>query len=188
MDDEKGTIVATIVKKAHADVASKRGEPMVSTGGDAATLIVFSDDLDKALASFVIANGAAASGKTVTMFFTFWGLSVIKRARPAKVRKDFMGRMFGFLLPKNSKKLALSKMNFAGMGPGMMRGRMKNKQIDSLETMIETALRAGVKLTACQMSMDIMGVAKEELIDGVELGGVASYLDAASSAGVNLFI
>jgi peroxiredoxin family protein len=96
--------------------------------------------------------------------------------------------VFGFLLPKSSKKLALSKMNFAGMGPGMMRGRMKSKKIDSLETMIETALRAGIRLTACQMSMDIMGVVRDELIDGVEFGGVASYLDAASSSGVNLFI
>lgn len=188
MDDSKGTIVATIVKKSAADGPVARLEPRGSSAGNAATLVVFSDDLDKALASFVIANGAAASGKNVTMFFTFWGLSVIKRARPGKVRKDFMGRMFGFLLPKSSKKLALSKMNFAGMGPGMMRGRMKRKNIDSLETMIETALRAGVRLTACQMSMDIMGVAKEELIDGVEFGGVATYLDAASSAGVNLFV
>jgi peroxiredoxin family protein len=96
--------------------------------------------------------------------------------------------MFGIFLPKSSKKLALSKMNFAGMGPVMMRGRMAGKKIDSLETMMETALRAGVTMTACQMSMDIMGVAKEDLIDGVELGGVASYLDAASMAGVNLFI
>jgi NADPH-dependent 2,4-dienoyl-CoA reductase/sulfur reductase-like enzyme/peroxiredoxin family protein/rhodanese-related sulfurtransferase/TusA-related sulfurtransferase len=190
LDDEKGTIVATIVKKSHLDGPTVRGEPerALTTTGSAATLVVFSDDLDKALASFVIANGAAASGKKVTMFFTFWGLSVLKRAHAVKVRKDFMGRMFGFLLPRNSKKLALSKMNFAGMGPGMMRGRMKSKKIDSLEVMIETALRSGIRMTACQMSMDIMGVAKEELIDGVEFGGVATYLDAASSSGVNLFI
>jgi len=188
MDDDQGTIVATIVKKASGDAAVRRNPAAVSMTNDAATLIVFSNELDRALASFVIANGAAASGKKVTMFFTFWGLSVIKRARPAKVRKDLMGRMFGFMLPKSSKKLALSKMNFAGMGPGIMRGRMKSKQVDSLETMIETALRAGVRLTACQMSMDLMGVAKEELIDGVEIGGVASYLDVASSSGVNLFI
>jgi NADPH-dependent 2,4-dienoyl-CoA reductase/sulfur reductase-like enzyme/peroxiredoxin family protein/rhodanese-related sulfurtransferase/TusA-related sulfurtransferase len=188
IDDDKGTIIATIIKKSHLDGPSVRGENTLAPVGNAATLVVFSDDLDKALASFVIANGAAASGKQVTMFFTFWGLSIIKRSTPTKVRKDFMGRMFGFLLPKNSKKLALSKMNFAGMGPGMMRGRMKSKHIDSLETMIETALRAGIRLTACQMSMDIMGVAKEELIDGVDFGGVATYLDAASSSSVNLFI
>ena len=189
MDDDRGTIVATIVKRIQEQTLTPRTEGGSGRAACAATtLIVFSNDLDKALASFVIANGAAASGKKVTMFFTFWGLSVIKRAQPVKVRKDLMGRMFGWLLPQSSKKLALSKMNFAGMGPGMMRGRMKSKRIDSLETMIETALRAGVKLTACQMSMDIMGVSKEELIDGVELGGVASYLDAASSAGVNLFI
>jgi NADPH-dependent 2,4-dienoyl-CoA reductase/sulfur reductase-like enzyme/peroxiredoxin family protein/rhodanese-related sulfurtransferase/TusA-related sulfurtransferase len=188
MDDDRGTFVATIVKRAQEQALAPRSETVVSGAGNATTLIVFSDDLDKALASFVIANGAAASGKKVTMFFTFWGLSVIKRAQPRKTRKDFMARMFGFFLPRSSKKLALSKMNFGGMGPVMMRGRMAGKKIDSLEVMMETALRAGVALTACQMSMDIMGVAKEDLIDGVELGGVASYLDAASTAGVNLFI
>jgi peroxiredoxin family protein len=156
--------------------------------GNETTLIVFSDDLDKALASFVIANGAAATGKKVTMFFTFWGLSVIKRREKVRTSKDFMGRMFSWMLPRNSQKLSLSKMNFAGLGPGMMRGRMKAKRIDPLETMIQTALQAGVRMTACQMSMDIMGVVKEELIDGVELGGVATYLEAASSAAVNLFI
>jgi NADPH-dependent 2,4-dienoyl-CoA reductase/sulfur reductase-like enzyme/peroxiredoxin family protein/rhodanese-related sulfurtransferase/TusA-related sulfurtransferase len=189
MDDDHGTFVATIVKRAQEQALVPRSEAATTAlAGNATTLIVFSDDLDKALASFVIANGAAASGKKVTMFFTFWGLSVIKRAQPAKTRKDFMAKMFGIFLPKSSKKLALSKMNFAGMGPVMMRGRMAGKKIDSLETMMETALRAGVTMTACQMSMDIMGVAKEDLIDGVELGGVASYLDAASMAGVNLFI
>lgn len=184
MDDDRGTVVATIVKRSEPAVR----ENNVVSGGDGTTIIVFSDDLDRALASFVIANGAAASGKKVTMFFTFWGLSVVKRAQPVKARKDFMGKMFGWMLPRNSKKLALSKMNFTGLGPVMMRGRMKSKKIDSLETMMENALRAGVKLIACQMSMDIMGVAKEELMDGLEFGGVASYLDAASTAGVNLFI
>jgi NADPH-dependent 2,4-dienoyl-CoA reductase/sulfur reductase-like enzyme/peroxiredoxin family protein/rhodanese-related sulfurtransferase/TusA-related sulfurtransferase len=190
MEDERGTFVATIVKTGRA--GSTAEESAQTTGhrvsGNEATLIVFSDDLDKALASFVIANGAAAVGKKVTMFFTFWGLSVIKRREKVHATKDFMGRMFSWMLPRNSKKLSLSKMNCAGMGPGMMRGRMKAKNIDQLETMIETALRAGISMTACQMSMDIMGVVKEELIDGVELGGVASYLESASSAAVNLFI
>ncbi len=187
---QKGTIVATIVKKEQSErSAEELSRPNGhAVSGNEATLIVFSDDLDKALASFVIANGAAATGKKVTMFFTFWGLSVIKRSEKVNAPKDFMGKMFGWMLPGNSKKLSLSKMNCGGMGPGMMRGRMKAKRIDQLETMMETALRAGVKMTACQMSMDIMGVAKEELIHGVELGGVATYLEAASSAGLNLFI
>jgi rhodanese-related sulfurtransferase/TusA-related sulfurtransferase len=119
MDDDKGTIVATIVKKSHLEGPSVRGEPerALATTGSAATLVVFSDDLDKALASFVIANGAAASGKKVTMFFTFWGLSVLKRAHPAKVRKDFMGRMLSFLLPRSSKKLATQPASTSVSGP-----------------------------------------------------------------------
>ena len=155
---------------------------------DAASFIVFSNDLDKALASFVLANGAAAVGKKVTMFFTFWGLSVILRKEKPSVAKDLMGRMFSFMLPKHSGNLALSHMNFGGMGPLMMRGRMKAKNIDQLEGMMKAALKAGVRLVACQMSMDLMGVAREELIDGVEIGGVATYMEAASEAGVNLFI
>lgn len=157
-------------------------------GRKGATLIVFSNDFDKALASFVLANGAAAVGKQVTMFFTFWGLSVLQRQRGPRVPKDFLGRMFALMLPKGSGALPLSKMNFAGAGPVMMKFRMRQKNVDQLESMIEAALRAGVRLVACQMSMDIMGISKEELIDGVEIGGVATYMEAASEAGVNLFI
>ena len=180
---EEGGIVRAIVEK------GLKASPKAPEGaGEAATLIVFSNDLDRALASFVIANGAASAGKKVTMFFTFWGLSVIKKPEGVKTTKDFMGRMFGFMLPKSSKGLGLSKMNFAGMGPKMMRFRMKQKQVDSLESMIQSALEAGVKLVACQMSMDVMGVKQEELIEGVEIGGVATYLAEASRSQVNLFI
>jgi len=124
----------------------------------------------------------------VTMFFTFWGLSVIRKHEKPRVAKDFMGRMFGMMLPKDSGELALSKMNFAGAGPLMMKARMKAKNVDQLETMMEAALRSGVRMVACQMSMDIMGVSKEELMDGVEVGGVATYMEAASESGVNLFV
>ena len=122
------------------------------------------------------------------MFFTFWGLSVIKRSDKVRAKKDIMGRIFGMMLPHDSRKLSLSKMNFAGAGPAMMKGRMAAKKIAQLETMIADALRAGVKMTACQMSMDIMGVTREELIDGVEIGGVASYLDSSDSSNLNLFV
>lgn len=152
------------------------------------TLIVFSDDLDRALASFVIANGAAATGSKVTMFFTFWGLNVIKKPGAPKTDKDLMGKMFGMMLPKNSQGLGLSKINFAGMGPAMMRKRMKDKNVDSLETMIMQAKRAGVQMIACQMSMDIMGVEAGELLEGVTIGGVATYLEEAEKSNVNLFI
>jgi peroxiredoxin family protein len=136
----------------------------------------------------VIANGAAATGKKVTMFFTFWGLNVIKKPGSASNDKDMMGKMFGMMLPKSSQGLGLSKINFAGMGPMMMRKRMKDKNVDSLEMMIMQAKRAGVQMIACQMSMDIMGVDAEELIEGVTIGGVASYLEEAEQSNLNLFI
>ena len=152
------------------------------------TLIVFSDDLDKALASFVLANGAAATGKKVTMFFTFWGLNVIKKSNKPRVKKDIFGKMFGFMLPANSKELGLSKMNMFGLGSIMMRHIMKLRRIDSLESLRQQAIDNGVEMIACTMSMDVMGVAKEELLDNVVLGGVASYMERAEQAGVNLFI
>ncbi len=186
IEEAKGVFEATIRKEAAASSASAQASAGIA--GSEATLIVFSDDFDRALASFVIANGAAASGKRVTMFFTFWGLSVVKKRKPPKAPKDFMGRMFGAMLPRHSGVLSLSKMNFGGIGAAMMKGRMKAKKIDQLETMMEGALKAGVRMIACQMSMDIMGVSRTELIDGVEVGGVATYLERASGAKVNLFI
>jgi peroxiredoxin family protein/rhodanese-related sulfurtransferase/TusA-related sulfurtransferase len=185
VEADKGVFEATILKGRAPAQAARRDS---GADGKEATLIVFSDDFDRALASFVIANGAAASGKKVTMFFTFWGLSVVKRKKAPRVAKDFMGSMFGAMLPKDAGNLSLSKMNFGGMGAAMMKSRMKAKKIDQLESMMHSALAAGVRMTACQMSMDIMGVAREELMDGVEIGGVASYLDSASGANLNLFI
>lgn len=155
---------------------------------DNKTLVVFSDDLDRALASFVIANGAAASGKKVSIFFTFWGLNVIKKEQKPSVRKDFLGRMFGMMLPSSSKKLGLSKMNMGGLGSKMMRYIMKEKRIDSLESLMLQARKSGVEFIACSMSMDVMGIKKEELMDGITIGGVAAYLDRAEQANVNLFI
>jgi peroxiredoxin family protein/TusA-related sulfurtransferase len=187
MRQEKGIFEATIRKAAARDEAEGAGRAGPSMGREA-TLVVFSDDFDRALASFVIANGAAASGKKVTMFFTFWGLSVIKRRERTRAKKDLMGRLFGAMLPRHSGKLSLSKMNFGGLGPAMMRGVMKAKRIDQLEEMMAQARASGVHLMACQMSMDIMGVKAEELIEGVEIGGVATYLDASSGANLNLFV
>jgi peroxiredoxin family protein/TusA-related sulfurtransferase/rhodanese-related sulfurtransferase len=182
--------VKTEAKKIIATVQKGGGKALAagSGGGKNKTLIVFSDDLDRALASFVIANGAAATGKKVTMFFTFWGLNVIKKPGTTNSDKDTMGKMFGMMLPKSSQGLGLSKINFAGMGPMLMRKRMKDKNVDSLEMMIAQAKRAGVQMIACQMSMDIMGVEAGELIDGVTIGGVASYLEEAEQSNLNLFI
>ena len=152
------------------------------------TFVLFSDDLDKALATFVMANGAAATGEKVTIFFTFWGLNAIKKTDKPKVRKDIFGRMFSMMLPSNSKSLKMSKMNMMGLGPKMMRYVMKHKNVDSLEELREAAIKNGVEFIACQMSMDVMGVCREELLDNVTIGGVATYMNRADQAGLNLFI
>jgi peroxiredoxin family protein len=144
--------------------------------------------MDKALASLVIANGAAGAGKKVTIFFTFWGLNVLKRMKKPAVKKDLLGRMFGMMLAPNLNKLKLSKLHMAGMGSWMMKGRMKSLKIDSLQEMLDSALKAGVRMVACNMSMDVMGVKMEELIDGVEGGGVATMLEAADTSRATLFI
>ena len=152
------------------------------------TLIVFDGDLDKVLASFIIANGAAAMGRPVTMFFTFWGLNVLRKSNHVPVKKSFIEKMFGFMIPRGMDRLKLSKLNMLGMGTRMMKSVMKQKQVASLQELVKSAQAAGVKLIACTMSMDVMGIRAEELIDGVELGGVATYLGDAERANVNLFI
>lgn len=157
-------------------------------GGRGKTFILFSDDLDKALATFVLANGAAATGQKVTIFFTFWGLNVLKKIQKPKVRKDIFGKMFGMMLPSNSLKLKLSQMNMMGIGSRMMRFLMKRKGVDSLESLRSQALAQGVEFIACQMSMDMMGIQQEELLDEVTIGGVATYMERADKANVNLFI
>ena len=159
-----------------------------STDEKGKTFILFSDDLDKTLATFVLANGAAATGKKVTVFFTFWGLNAIKKVRKPRVEKDFWERMFGWMLPSDSTQLALSQMNMMGIGAKMMRFLMRKKGVDSLESLRQQAIDSGVEFIACQMSMDVMGVKREELLDEVTVGGVATYMDRAEQANVNLFI
>ncbi|MDF2486781.1 MAG: NAD(FAD)-dependent dehydrogenase [Herbinix sp.] len=155
---------------------------------DNKTLIVFSGDLDKAIASFIIANGAASMGKKVTMFFTFWGLNILRKPDKIKVKKGMIDRMFGAMMPRGSKKLKLSNMNMLGMGGKMIRMVMKNKNISSLEELIKAAMDSGIEIVACQMSLDVMGLKKEELIDGIKIGGVGYYLGEAEDSNVNLFI
>lgn len=152
------------------------------------TMVVFSNDLDKAIASFIIANGAASMGRQVTMFFTFWGLNILRKHDKVSVKKDLFARMFRFMMPRGSKKLSLSKMNMGGMGAKMIRHIMKNKNVASLEELIESAVANGVNLVACNMSMDVMGIKKEELIDGVKIGGVATFLGSAEESDMSLFI
>lgn len=182
MENSGGVITATVEKN------DEKKSCNIGTGSDVKTLIVFSDDLDKALATFVIANGILAAGKKVSIFFTFWGLSVIKKVRKPKTSKDFIAKMFGMMLPSSSKKLGLSKINMGGIGSKMMRYVMKNKNIDSLEKLMQQAIDSGAEMIACSMSMDVMGVKKEELIDNITIGGVASYLERADKSNLNLFI
>lgn len=181
----EGGIHVVEVEKATAPASETA---VLHTGAQNKTFILFSDDLDKTLATFVLANGAAATGKKVSIFFTFWGLNAIKKVHKPKVEKDIFGRMFGWMLPSDSTKLALSKMNMMGIGAKMMRHLMKKKGVDSLESLRQQAIDNGVEFIACQMSMDVMGVKREELLDNVTIGGVASYMERAEQANVNLFI
>lgn len=155
---------------------------------DKKTIIVFSGDLDKVMAALIIANGAIAMCDDVTIFFTFWGLNALRKPKKVKVRKGFLEAIFGAMMPRGTEAMGLSKMNFGGLGGKMMRYMMKKKNVSSLAELLKSAQEMGVTLIACSMSMDVMGIKKEELIDGVEIGGVATYLGSASDAGVNLFI
>ena len=185
---QKGAVQGHVAETGSATVASSMPAAQPILPKDGKTFILFSDDLDKALATFVLANGAAATGKKVTIFFTFWGLNAIKKEHKPQVKKDFFGRMFSMMLPSSSLQLKLSKMNMGGIGRRMMRSLMKRKGVDSLESLRQQAVDNGVEFIACQMSMDVMGVAREELLDNVKIGGVATYMNRAEQAGVNLFI
>jgi peroxiredoxin family protein len=152
------------------------------------TIVLFSGELDKAIAAFIIANGAAAYDHEVTIFFTFWGLNALRKEQPVTVKKGFLESMFAKMMPRGASKLGLSKMNMAGMGPKMIKHVMKKHNALSLPQLIELAQEQGVKLVACTMTMDLLGLQKEELLDGIEYGGVAAYLGDAADAKVNLFI
>ncbi|MEE1106386.1 MAG: CoA-disulfide reductase [Macrococcus canis] len=188
-ETKDGKVIAVVQKGADLPVNvmnDKEGHQLVETK-NGATMVVFSGDLDKALASFIIATGAASYGKEVTMFFTFWGLNVIKKPG-VTIAKEGLDKMFSKMMPKHAGQLPISKMNMGGAGARMIRHVMNKKKVDSLETMIEKAQSMGIKMVACTMSMDIMAVTKEELIDGVEYGGVATYLGDTEQSNLNLFI
>jgi len=154
-----------------------------------ATIVMFSGDLDKALAGFIIASGAAASGWDVTIFFTFWGISTMRDpSKKAPKPKDMMSKMFDMMLPKGPDALKLGKMNMLGLGTSMMKSRMTAKNIKSFKGMIEDAKELGVKFLICDLSMGIMGVQKEEFMEGVDFCGVGRYLQEAKDSQLNLFI
>lgn len=150
--------------------------------------MLFSGEMDKAIAAFIIANGAAAYDHEVTIFFTFWGLNALRKDEPVKLKKGWLENMFGRMMPRGPKKLGLSKMNYMGMGPKMIQHVLKKHNALTLPQLIELAQEQGIKLVACTMTMDLLGLQKEELLDGIEYAGVAAYLGDASQAKVNLFI
>ena len=180
-----GTIRAVLRK---SDTAPKIRAAEDGALPNGKTIVVFSADLDRALASFVIANGAVAMGQPVTMFFTFWGLNILRRTKPPAQSKTLVESMFGWMLPKGVDALKLSRLNMGGMGTWMMKQVMKSKRIDSLPELMRGAQENGVKLIACQMSMDMMGIKAEELIDGVDIGGVATYISETDKGNASLFI
>ena len=153
------------------------------------TIILFSGDLDKVLAAFVIANGAAAMGDDVTIFFTFWGLNVLRKPEKVAVSgKNVLQKAFAGMMPRGADKLAMSRMNFGGAGPRLMKKMMRDNNVSSIADFIAMAKDQDIKFIACTMSMDVMGITREELIDGLEFAGVATYLGEADEANVNLFI
>ena len=182
LDTEDGMIVAKIQKG-----AGKKPEAGQALGKNK-TMVIFSGDLDKALAGCIIANGVVASGHEASMFFTFWGLNLLRKNEHVKVKKNLVERMFGWMMPRGTKRAKLSQMHMAGMGTAMIKSIMKEKHVDSLPMMLQTAIDNGVHIQACQMSMDLMGIKREELIDGIEIVGVATMLAASDDSNGVIFI
>ncbi|MDR3109491.1 MAG: CoA-disulfide reductase [Planctomycetaceae bacterium] len=185
--DERGVSVSRI-RKGTIVGSENSSNGVTNPAANGKNFIVFSGDLDKAIAAFIMANAAAAMGRKVSIFFTFWGLNILRKSERVSVRKDFLARMFCWLMPRGTGKLPLSKMNMGGIGARMIRYIMKQKNVDSIEDLIKSALANGVELIACSMSMDVMGIKPEELIDGVKQGGAAAMLAHAEESDMSLFI
>jgi len=183
VDSADGVITARIQKG-----AEKKAEAATGSMSQDKTMVIFSGDLDKAIAAFIIANGAASMGHKVTMFFTFWGLNILRKSKPPKVHKNFIERMFGFMMPRGTEKLTISQLNMGGAGTAMIKGIMKKKNVSPLSELMQSALDNGVVIQACQMSMDLMGIKKEELIDGIDVVGVATMIDASDDSNATMFI
>jgi len=182
---EKGLIIVLLRKVAEVPAAVNTAMKK----SDKLTLVVFSDDLDKVMASMIIANGALAMGNPVSLFFTFWGLDVIRRQDAPHLDKPMMDRMFSTMLPSDADHLtSISKMDMHGLGAKMIRKVMHDKGVETPGNLLHSLVDGGAQLIACQMSMDVMGIQKEELIDGVEIGGVAAFLGEAADSGTTLFI
>lgn len=171
-------------------IQSKLKEQEALLPKDKLSMIVFSGEMDKLLASFIIATGAAAMDMEVCMFFTFWATPALRDDKKKNFKKDIFGKMFSFMLPKGVGKVKLSKMNFGGLGTTMMKYLMKKKNVTNLHELISLAAELGVKIYICQMSMDLMGFKPEEMIDypDIKYAGVATFLKEASDSKIQLFI
>ena len=189
LDINKGMVTAQVQKGLDQAAPAANAESLPTpTPGKDLTMVVFSGDLDKAIAAFIIANGFAALGQKATLFFTFWGLNILRKPEPVNVKKNLIEKMFGWMMPRGAKKLTLSQMHMMGAGTAMIKGIMKKYNVDSLPEMIKTAQENGVRLLACQMSMDLMGIKIEELLDGVEVAGVATMAVSATDSNTHYFI
>ncbi len=182
--NEENGIITAMVSKGAAEMTTVSNDPVKKR----TTIVLFSGDLDKAMAAFIIATGFASLGHEVSIFCTFWGLNVLRKDNPPPVKKDFLSKMFGMMMPRGAKKLALSKMHMMGCGTAMMKYVMNSKNVDSLPDLISKARLMGVNLLACEMAMNVMGLGKEELLDGIESVGVANFAALAEKSGPTLFI
>ncbi len=182
VDTEGGMIVARIQKG-----TAQKAESPVALGKNK-TMVIFSGDLDKAIAGCIIANGVIASGHQASMFFTFWGLNLLRKNEHIKIKKNLVERMFAWMMPRGTQKAKLSQMHMAGLGTAMIKGIMKKQNVASLPEMLQTAIDNGVRIQACQMSMDLMGIKRDELIDGIEIVGVATMLAASDDSNAVIFI
>ncbi|MEL7645961.1 MAG: FAD-dependent oxidoreductase [Anaerolineaceae bacterium] len=191
--ENSGGVITARVQKGLTAEATEASSALSNTGAQngsqkGLTMVVFSGDLDKAIAAFIIANGFASMGQQATLFFTFWGLNLLRKDNPPAVKKNLIERMFGWMMPRGANKTILSQMHLLGMGTGMIKSIMKQKNIDSLPQLIQTAQQNGVKLLACQMTMDLMGIKREELLDDVEIAGVATMAADATTTNTHFFI
>lgn len=185
---EKDKIIKAVIQKLEAKETPQRALKEETQKGDSVSIILFSNDFDKVTASLIIGNGALSMGKKVSIFCTFWGLNILRKDYKVDVKKNFIEKMFGMMMPRGAKEITLSKLNMLGMGTKMMRGIMKKYNVYPPEELLKMFIQNGGKVIACSMTMNLMGIKKEELIDGIEEGGVGTYLSFAEKSGINLFI
>jgi peroxiredoxin family protein/TusA-related sulfurtransferase len=179
---------ATIRKGGAGALVAAQAASSTIAGPAKTSFVVFSGDLDKLIASFIIANGAIAMGEEVSMFFTFWGLNALRKKNPPKRQKKLMEKMFSTMMPSGADSLKLSQMNMGGLGTQMIKGVMKKHNVQSLPELIAAAQAGGARIIACTMTMDLLGIAPSDLMDGIEFGGVASFLGEAAESQTTLFI